>query len=253
MTATAIVSAALALEALILFRCLRTGIVRSYPMFFAYLSCVFLGDLVLPPLSRILAPHSYAVSYWTKEFVCVIAGYAVVMEIVERAFAHFEGPKRLGRNAALLIFAAIVGLTALRAAFEAAPTTVSAWIDIEANLRAAELVILSIVIAVIFYYSIPIGKNLKGIIVGYGFCTVAVAVNEAIRSFAGHPFEDAFTHIWSYSYLVSLVVWVAALWSYQPNPAAGLGQIDGDYQALANRTRATLADMRGYLRKAVRS
>jgi len=240
------------LEALILFRCLKTGIVRSYPLFFAYLSCVFLGDLALPPLSRILAPQPYAISYWTKEFVCVIAGYAVVMEIVERAFAYFDGPKRLGRNAALLIFAAIVGLTALRAAFEAAPKTVGAWIDIEANLRAAELVILSIVIAVIFYYSVPIGRNLKGIIVGYGFCTVAVAMNEAIRSFAGHSFEAAFTHIWSYSYLVSLVVWAATLWSRQPNPAAGLGQIDGDYEALANRTRATLADMRGYLRKAVR-
>ena len=240
------------MEALILFRCLKTGIVRSYPLFFAYLSCVFLGDLALPPLSRILAPQPYAISYWTKEFVCVIAGYAVVMEIVERAFAYFDGPKRLGRNAALLIFAAIVGLTALRAAFEAAPKTVGAWIDIEANLRAAELVILSIVIAVIFYYSVPIGRNLKGIIVGYGFCTVAVAMNEAIRSFAGHSFEAAFTHIWSYSYLVSLVVWAATLWSRQPNPAAGLGQIDGDYEALANRTRATLADMRGYLRKAVR-
>ena len=245
---------ALVLEALILFRCVKTGIVRSYPVFFTYLSCVFIGDLVLPPLSRIMAPRVYEVAYWAKEFVCVMVGYAVVMEAVDTAFAHFEGPKKLGRNAALVIFGAIVSFTALRAAFETVSSIGQTAINVEADLRGAELVLLSILILVVFYYRVSIGTNLKGIIVGYGICTVTVAVNEAMRTFAGASFQSAFSMIWSYTYFLSLLVWVTTLWSREASlEPVKANQMDGDYEALASHTKTTLAGMRGYLRKAVRS
>ncbi|MGH9736542.1 MAG: hypothetical protein ACRD8A_18375 [Candidatus Acidiferrales bacterium] len=193
------------------------------------------------------------VCYWTKELVCVIAGYALAMEIIEKAFTYFEGPKRLGRNAALIVFASIVGFTGFQAIVQRFPINGDRAIQIETNLRSAELVLLLIVIAVISYYSIPVGRNLKGIIIGYGICTVAVAVNEAVRTFAGPAFEAAFSTIWSYSFIVPLVIWMAMLWRYEPSPVpAGWTQMDGDYEALTDRTKATLAGVVGYLRKAVR-
>lgn len=242
------------LEAVILFRCFRTRGFRHYPFFCIYLTCVLLADLGLYPAYKLLNPHLFRTCYWTKEFVCVIAGYAVVMEIIEIAFAHFEGPKKLGRNAALIIFASIVGITALQAAWQRVSNTIHTSIQIEANLRGAELVLLSIIIAVIFYYGVPVGRNLKGIIVGYGICTAAVVLNESIRTFAGPSFQAAFSTFWSYSYLLCLFIWTSTLWSYEPNPAPeACNEMDGDYEVLANRTKATLAGMRGYLRKAVRS
>lgn len=243
----------LLLEAAILLRAIQTGVCRQYPLFFAYLSCVFLGDIVMYPAGKLLHPGAFRVCYWSKEFICVIVGYAVVMEVIERAFAHFEGPKRLGRNAAMLTFAAIVAMTALDAAFQRAPNTIRASVEVEANLRGAELILLSIIIVVISYYSIPIGRNLKGIILGYGVCTLAVALNEAFRTFAGPSFQRAFSTIWSYSYIVSLVIWAVALWSYEANPSpAGWTPTDDDYATFASRTRSTLAGMRGYFRKAAR-
>jgi hypothetical protein len=253
MITTAVWLAGIVLELLILVRCAKTGSFRIYRFFCVYLGCVFAGDLALPYLYKVLSSDAYRTCYWIKEFLCVIAGYAVVMEIIERAFEHYEGPKKLGRNAALIVFAAIVGATALQAALDRVASSVHRPIDVEVCLRGAELLLLSIVIAVIFYYGVPVGRNLKGITVGYGICTAAVVMNEAIRSFAGRPFYAAFASIWSYSYLVSLVIWVAALWSYEPNPAPeGWTQMDGDYQALANRTRMALAVMRGHLRRAAR-
>lgn len=241
------------LEAVILFRCFRTRGFRQYPFFCVYLMCVFLSDLALYPASKLLNRQVFATCYWAKEFVCVIAGYAVVMEIIEIAFAHFEGPRTLGRNAALITFASIVGITATQAALQRVWHTGHTSIEIEANLRGAELILLSIIIAVIFYYSVPVGRNLKGIIVGYGICTAAVVMNEAIRTFAGASFQAAFSTIWSYSYLLCLFIWSVTLWSYEPNPVPEGCRVDGDYEALAGRTKATLAGMRGYLRKAVRS
>lgn len=243
----------LLLEAIVLLRCVQTRICRQYPLFFTYLACVFLGDIAMYPAGKLLRPGAFRVCYWSKEFICVILGYAVVMEVIERAFAHFEGPERLGRNAAMFTFAVIVAVTAFDAAFQRASDTIRTSIAVEANLRGAELILLSIIIVVISYYSIPIGRNLKGIIVGYGICTVAVALNEAVRTFAGPSFQRTFSTIWSYSFIVSLVIWAVALWSYEASPApASWTHIDGDYEALASRTRLTLAGMRGYFRRAVR-
>lgn len=246
-------SVSVVLEATILFRCVQTRIFREYPFFWAYLCCVFLGDVVMLPASKLLTTEAFRSAYWTREFVCVLAGYAVLMEIVEKAFAYFDGPKKLGRNAAMLTLAAVVGVTSFEAMAEHVFYTVRTTIQVEANLRGAELILLSIVIAVTSYYSIPVGRNLKGIIVGYGICTVAVALNEAFRSFAGPSFQATFAAIWSYSYVVSLVIWGVMLWTYEANPEpVGWSQMAGDYEALAIRTKTTLAGMRGYFRKAAR-
>jgi hypothetical protein len=254
MTALVAYSAGILLEGTILFRCFRTGSFRQYPFFCVYLSCIFVTDIGLFPAYKLVSPSVFRTCYWAKEFVCVIAGYAVIMEIIETAFARFDGPKKLGRNAGLITFAAIVGITALQAGFQRAPNSVQTSIQVEANLRGAELILLSIVIGVIFYYSVPVGRNLKGIIVGYGICTAAVVMNEAIRTFAGPSFQPAFSTIWSYSYVLALGVWAAALWSYEPNPVPeSANQTEGDYEALAARTRTTLAGVRGYLRKVVPS
>lgn len=253
MTAILIWYIGVALELLILFRCFKTGSFRAYPFFVIYLACVCAGDIVLVPLSRTLSAGAYKLCYWSKEFICVLAGYALLMEIIEKAFAYFEGPRKLGRNAALITLAAIVGFTGFQAVLDGLSAASHTSIQIEADLRGAELVLLLIVIGVISYYRIPIGRSLNGIIIGYGICTLIVMVNEAVRTFAGARFQAAFSAIWSYSFLVPLMIWAAMLWSYEPSPVpAGWTQVNGDYEALAGRTKATLAGVVGYLRKAVR-
>lgn len=175
------------------------------------------------------------------------------MEIIEKAFAYFEGPKKLGRNAALITLAVIVGFTGFQAAVEGFSSTGSTSMQVEADLRGAELVLLLILITVISYYRVSIGRNLKGILIGYGICTVAVMADEAVRTFAGTSFQAVFSTIWSYSFIVPLVVWAAMLWSYEPIPIPPRwAEINGDYDALAGRTKATLAGVIRDIRKAVR-
>jgi hypothetical protein len=174
------------------------------------------------------------------------------MEIIEKVFADYARPKKLGgKNAALITFAGFLGFTSFQAVFGGSNREHTS-IEIEANLRAAEMILLLIVIAVTSYYSVLVGGNLKGIVVGYGMSTGAVALNEAVRTFAGPSFQAAFSTIWSFSYLISLLAWMATLWSLEPNPAPmDATQMDGDYECLAGRSKMTR--MRGYLGKAARA
>jgi hypothetical protein len=243
----------IALEFIILVRAVRSRIIRTYPFFCAYLAVVLVGDLGLFCVYRLFTSGVYQYSYWIKEFVCVIAGYCVVFEIIQVGLAFYEGPKRFARNAALLVFAGVVGFTAVQSAVEHALRLVLTSVEVERNLRSAELVLLGLVIALVAYYGIPMGKSLKGIFVGYGFNVAVLVMTDSFRSHAGPAVGQMLSYIRSYSYLVSLVIWVIALWSYRPNAVPEvLAQPAVDYEALAADTKKAIDAVRSDIEKAAR-
>lgn len=240
------------LEALIIARIWKNRVLRAYPFFGLYLGCVLASSSSGYVLS-IVKSSVYGYWYWGWEFVCVLAGYCVVLEIVENALASHEGPRKLARNIALLVFASVVGVTTFQWVVERSSHLILTSIEVERNLRTAELVLLALIIAVIFYYGIPVGRNLKGVLLGYGLVVAAVVMANAAASSAGESFRTVFSMIRSYSYLAALLIWVGTLWSYSPNPVLERpAPLTSDYDALANWAKGVLAGMRDYLRKAAR-
>jgi hypothetical protein len=242
------------LEALILFRAGKSAILRTYPIFSVYLACILVSDVALWPMYRLFGSATYARFYWTKEFVCVLAGYAVVLELLERSLDSYSGPRKLARNAGLGIFAGIVAFMAGDWLVQRRGGFLLTSVEVQRDLRAAELVLLGLILTLLLYYHIPVGKNLKGILLGYGLCVATVVMADAFRSYKGRSFQAAFSLLRSYSFFASLLVWAVFLWSYEPNPVpAGPAQLANDYDALASWTKGALAGLRGHLRKAARS
>jgi len=241
------------LESLILFRAVTTRILRTYPFFCVYLSCVLAGDVLLFWLYRFSTASVYRHVYWTKEFICVLAGYCVVVEIVQRALASCEGLKRFAAYVGLVVFAFIVGFTALQGLVQRSSEILLSSVEVERNLRSAELVFLALLVAMISYYGIPMGQDLKGIIIGYGLCVATVVLDHAVQSYAGF-YKPIFTTVLSYSYLFSLLVWTFCLWSYHAHPVPNRPTpLDDDYDVLVNSTREAIVVLRGLLGKAARS
>jgi len=241
------------LESLILFRAITTPIVRTYPFFCLYLFCVLAGDLLLFWLYRFSTVSVYKHVYWTKEFICVLAGYCVVLEIVQRALGSCEGLKKFAAYVGLVVFGLIVGFTALEGLVYRGSQILLTTVEVERNLRSAELVFLALIIALISYYAIPVGRNLKGIIVGYGLCVATVVLDHAAQSYTG-SYKPLFTTVLSYSYFFSLLVWIFCLWSYHPNPVpAASTHLTEDYGELVNSTREAIDSVRGHLGTAARS
>lgn len=253
MATYALWAAGIGLESLILFRSAKSPILRTYPRFCVYIACILVSDAALWPVYKMASARTYERFYWAKEFICVIAGYAVVLEILERALDSYDGPKKLARNAALMIFTAIVALTCGEFLLQRRVRFPLTAVEVQRDLRAAELVLLSLIIGLLLYYRIEVGRNLKGIVVGYGLCVATVVIGDAFRSYAGMSFQAAFSVLRSYSFFASLLIWVVFLWSYEPNPVPEHPtQLADDYNALANWTKGALAGMRGHLGKAAR-
>jgi hypothetical protein len=94
--------------------------------------------------------------------------------------------------------------------------------------------------AVVLVYRIPISRNLKGIIFGYGFYLGTVVMNLTFLGILGERVQLASSRIQAVSYTATLAIWNAALWSYEPvtNQAMGTAR---NYSAICEETKEQLA------------
>jgi hypothetical protein len=75
----------------------------------------------------------------------------------------------------------------------------------------------------------------------------------AIRAYAGPQFNSSWNIIQPLSFDLSLTIWMVALWSFHPNPLPDPAiPLEGDYEALAARTRRALVAMRSHLTRTAR-
>jgi hypothetical protein len=126
--------------------------------------------------------------------------------------------------------------------------------QVEGLLRVCQLLAILSLTVLFLVYSVQFGKNLRGILLGFGIFFSWSVICLALVS-AGVAKANS---IWSYtlplSYLLTLVVWAVHLWSYQPNPVPDRAiPLEQEYQRVAAATQRRFHTARGYLAKAVGS
>jgi len=250
MSALAIWWIGICLESAIIARGVRSKVFAKYPIFFAYLVFVLASEVSRYVIYQ-RTPSLYKSWWWTTEFIGVLMGYMLIMSILEKVLIAYPGARKFARNIGLAIFAAIVLFTTAEWLFQHQISLALTSIEVERNLRGAEAILLGALLLVVAYYGVSVGRNLTGIILGYGMYIAVEVMSDATRSHAGQSFHNTFSRIRTYSYLFALVVWMAALWSYsaaaEPQPPF---QLESDYQSFADSTREKIGAMRTYLWKA---
>jgi hypothetical protein len=240
------------LEGTILCRSLLAKMASKYPLFYTYLAVVLVIDIAR---YIVLASHpaAWVVFYWSTQLVSVLVGYGVILEILRQALDPYPGAERIGRYLVLGIFAAVFAFVVFRSATPLQWSPAASSAEFERDLRAVQALVLMAILVVIFYFRIAIGRNLKGIIAGYGLFIGTNVMNLALRSYVGSGFQRAWEFVMVYSYLASLIVWTVALWSYEPNPGIDSEPRSGSgYHNLASETRGALDSMRSHLGRAAR-
>ena len=233
-----------------LFRGLRAKILARYPFFYVYLLSTFVADLITFILWR-FSQASYQNSYWILQFLTLLIGCGIVLEAFRHVLSPYRGAEKFATAVGLFTFGAIFCFAIAYRLVVSSPDR--ALFELERNVRTVQALFLSGILMVVSYYRIPIGKNLKGMISGYGLYIVTSLSTLAIRAYAGPGFNNTWNVIQPLSFDASLTIWLVALWSYQPNPAPDpTVPLEEDYEMLARRTRRALASMRSHLTKAAR-
>lgn len=242
-----------AIEAVACIRAARVGMCGRYKLFYSYLFFVLVRDLGLFGVYYFL-PATYPWSYWTTEILGVLLGCGLVWETYRVALAPYTGAARMARAVLPVLF---IGT--------AARIFVKAWsgpnwipgrtpLDTEIDLRVVQLALLIGLIALFFYYAIPLGRNLKGIVYGYALFLTANLIELMLRGSLGSQFQIVWQYLQPCSYLIVLLTWCVTLWSYAPAPQPPRQpNLERDYQTLVTATARKLRLARARTWKAIRS
>lgn len=237
-----------ATEAFVLVRSIREKLYEKYPAFYFYLSTVLLIELLRFSVFTFY-PRAHRAFYWYTEFLVATVGYAVILEIYKQALRSSLGAARMAKTVLWGVLGAIVLKVTVNALVSPAwsPTATSA--ELERNLRTVQALLLMTIISLLAYYAVPIGRNLKGITLGYSLYVCASVMSLAFGSLPGYALRPEWRHVQPIAYLAALFIWSCSLWSYQPNPEPETEpEIEHDYMLIVERTRRVLSKARSYLK-----
>jgi len=236
--------ATISLELFVVARGIRTKLFAKFPVFYTYVLFVFLQSVVRFAVYH-WHPQRYRDLYWLTEFVGVVVGCGVLFEVYRAGLAPYPGTARLARNVLALVFAFAAG-KALAGALRGGlwfPSRTTA--ELERNLRAAQAFAILGLVILLLAYSIPLGRNLRGILVGYGLFIASDLANLAMLASPGRELQG----LWSYSqqifYLVVLCIWAVSLWTPSPQPRlASSPAVAPSYKEVERKTRDRLKHIR---------
>ena len=213
----AICTTALALELAAVLLLLRKGLWREYPFFFTYAiwlltanSAMFVTDLCRRPI--------YPIVYWHIDSADIVLRLLVVWEVFRQTF-----PRNSGLNRSLSKGLGIVALILLSFAcatfwgYQSDTTLRSIHLALERSFGFVQAIMVLGTLAMARYYGVKCGRNIRGIAFAFGAWVSIYTANSAVLDLANsfRVFGDYFRPI---SFVSMLVVWIWALWVYDPNP-----------------------------------
>lgn len=245
-------SAAIAAEVVILLRGAMTGLLKRYPLFFTYVGCVLLTEII-GLLTRAWAPRFYEPLYWPADLATILASYAVMVEIFRWSTRHKPGIRRLTQRALLTVFALTVGYAVSNFVHGKFSSPSRAVAVLGRDLRYVEAGVLLLMLWLLLRYRIPLGRNLLGLLIGYSFWVGINVVNLAFWFVPGNEFSNLLRGLLPTTYVFTLGVWCATLWSAHPEPVQPAEtKIEQHYELLAAKTQAVLARMSSSVTRIIR-
>lgn len=213
----AICTTALALELAAVLLLLRKGLWREYPFFFTYAiwlltanSAIFVTDLCRRPI--------YPIVYWHIDSADIVLRLLVVWEVFRQTF-----PKNSGLNRSLSKGLGIVALILLTFAcatfwgYQSDSTLRSIHLALDRSFGFVQAIMMLGMMVMARYYGVTCGRNIRGIAIGFGAWASISTANNAMLDLTS-SFRPLGDYLRPVSFVFMLVVWVWALWVYEPNP-----------------------------------
>ena len=239
----------IALETLLLARGFRGRLFGRYPVFYAYIFFVCSQSLIRFSFYH-SRPQLYPPLYWVTEYLGVLIGCGVVFEIYRVGLDAYPGTARMARNLLGLVFLLTFTKVLVETWNDPHWWSMATNLELESVLRTVQAVGLGALVLLFFCYSIPFGRNLRGVLLGYGLFIGESAIWLTFASSGGNRFLDIWFYFHPVSYFVVLGVWATHLWSYAPNPEPKRAVLlEEQYQGIAAETSRRLREGRDYLAK----
>lgn len=241
----------IAVETLLLVRGLQTKLVSRYPAFYLYILFV-LSQSCLRLYVYQWKFSLYRYTYWSTEFVSILVGCGVVFEIFRVGLRAYPGASRMARNALLLLFLVALVIGVANTANDPRWWAEATVTEIQRAMRMVQALSLFALVLLFLHYSIPFGRNLRGILFGYGLFVAGSLIWLTFAYTGTGRFRNFWFYLYPLSYDICLLVWIGHLWGYRPTPETKeSAPFERQYERIAAATKRRLQEARSYLDKAI--
>ena len=234
-----------------LFVCaIRGRFLTKYAIFYSYLCGVLLLGSVRFYVIR-FEPSSYLEIYWYTQFLLVAGGFSIIWQIYAHTLDPYPGTARMARVLVGTVFVTILTQQLFTMFTGHSEESIRSVIRLDRNLQSIQAVLIMVLIMLVWYYGIPLGRNTKGLLLGHGLLIATRLITLTAQSF----FE--ISNAWWYHLeqtigFATLMVWAIAFRTYEPNPVPGReAALEQDYELIARRTAQALSRARGHLVRAL--
>jgi hypothetical protein len=220
--------AAIALELAVLLLLVRNNIWHEYSFFAVYAVWLLIGNSVLI-ITDVYFRSAYATTYWYIDSLDIVFRLLVLWEVFRQVFPKGSA---LSRSLSKGLGCVALGLLAIAyGTFWIYQNNPSLPSDFAERVRAVHLALdrsfgfvqalmMFGTLVVARYYGLKFGRNVRGIALGFGaWASISTADNALVAMTSVANFlRSFFSYMRPLSFVVMLIVWVWALWVYEPNP-----------------------------------
>lgn len=215
--------AAILLQGLLLVRLWRCGAASRYPHLAVFVLYRFLGDAILFPI-YLYKTEWFAVSYWRLETITLTLQFLINWEFFRGVFPRRSALYAVAWKTLLVIevitVPAIIALSWNQALSLQQLVRLQLSPLVEQYLCLAQAILLLAPVAAALYYRVPMGRNLRGLALGFGVFLLARSVN-----FASLQVFPGFALYWRWltpaTFIAMIAIWLWAFWNYSPRPQPG--------------------------------
>lgn len=205
-----------ALQVIIAIVMMRRGLVREFPVFFAYtmFQIVEEGTLFILDHNSAVSPVQYWRAYWVALGCDVVLRFATIVEIFSSVFENYPGLKQLTRilfrgAAVVLLFAAIV--VAAQAPDDGTLPMLSRIHLLDLSVIVMQSGLLLLLVGFASYFGLSWRSPAYGIAIGLAIFASVRLATETVRVWTGPVAGYAFDFVTMAAYHCSVVVWLVYL------------------------------------------
>jgi hypothetical protein len=239
-------------SASIVLRGLQTRLVGRFHLFYGYMATVLAVTLIQYVTYTYFRPQ-YTPVYWVCEFASALVGCAIIFELYRQSLRPFPLLSAMANKVMLFVLALVVARILAGNTFKPHIGLQTILVALERDLRITQAIFLCGLLVLTTYYSVPLGRNLRGLALGYGIFLGLNIVHLSVRANMGMSFETVWRSLQPASFDIALCIWLAFLWikdpALQKSPSPRLGE---DYAQLVAATRKRIAQTEEQLIRIIR-
>lgn len=198
---------------------LRKALWRVYTLFFIYAVWVLIANSTL--LLTWFSPI-YPAVYWDIDSIDIVLRLLVVWEVFRQTFPKNSTLNRsLSKGLRIIAFGLLVLACATFLGYQNYTDLRSLHLALDRSFGFVQAIMILGMLVMARYYGVRCGRNIRGIALAFGgWVSISTANNAMVAMVnADNSLHPLFYYLRPLSYAFMLVVWVWALWVYEPNPA----------------------------------